>query len=154
MPFMRWNLRPCASSRSVDDILVHRHLWYVHIHYSDVIMGAMASQITCLAIVYSTVYSDADQGKYQSSASLAFVRGIHRWPVNSPHIWPVTPKMFPFDDSSCCRFFESRSSRRLDISTLLYCEMGCLHQVTWVLHRSSPHMRLEFLEYLSLGNSA
>ena len=47
-------------------------------------MGATASQITSLTIVYSTVYSDADQRKYQSSASLAFVRGIHRWPVNSP----------------------------------------------------------------------
>ena len=41
---------------------------------------------------------DADQRKHQSSASLAFVRGIHRWPVNSPHKWPVTRKMFPFDD--------------------------------------------------------
>ena len=61
-------------------------------------MGAMASQITSLAIIYSTVYSDADQRKHQSSASLAFVRGIHRGPVNSPHKWPVTWKMFPFDD--------------------------------------------------------
>ena len=42
--------------------------------------------------------SDADQRKHQSSASLAFVRGIHRGPVNSPHKWPVTRKMFPFDD--------------------------------------------------------
>ena len=67
-------------------------------HYNDVIMGGMASQITSLTIVYSTVYSGADQGKHQSSASLAFVRGIHRWPVNSPHKWPVTRKMFPFDD--------------------------------------------------------
>ena len=58
----------------------------------------IASQITSLTIVYSTVYSDADQRKYQSSASLAFVRGIHRGPVNSPHKWPVTRKMFPFDD--------------------------------------------------------
>ena len=41
-------------------------------------MGAIASQITSLTIVYSIVYSDADQRKYQSSASLAFVRGIHR----------------------------------------------------------------------------
>ena len=40
----------------------------------------------------------ADQRKYQNSASLAFVRGIHRRPVNSPHKWPVTRKMFPFDD--------------------------------------------------------
>ena len=56
-------------------------------------MGAMTSQITSLASVYSTVYSGADQSKHQSSASLAFVS-----PVNSPHKWPVTRKMFPFDD--------------------------------------------------------
>ena len=68
-------------------------------HYSDVIMGAMASKTTGLTIVYSTrVYSGADQRKHQNSASLAFVRGIHRWPVNSPHKGPVTLKMVPFDD--------------------------------------------------------
>ena len=67
-------------------------------HYNDVIMGAIAFQITSLTIVYSIVYSDADQRKHQSSASLAFVRGIHRGPMNSPHKWPVTRKMFPFDD--------------------------------------------------------
>ena len=67
-------------------------------HYDDVIMGAMASQIISLTIVYSTVYSGADQRKHQSSVSLAFVRGIHRGPVNSPHKWPVTRKMFPFYD--------------------------------------------------------
>ena len=61
-------------------------------------MGAIASQITSLTIVYSIVYSDADQRKHQSSALLAFVRGIHQGPVNSPHKWPVTRKMFPFDD--------------------------------------------------------
>ena len=61
-------------------------------------MGTIASQITSLTIVYSTVYSDADQSKHHSSASLAFVWGIHRGPVNSPHKWPVTRKMFPFDD--------------------------------------------------------
>ena len=57
----------------------------------------MASQITSLTIVYSTVYSDADQRKHQSSASLAFVWGIHRGPVNSPYKGPVTRKMSPFD---------------------------------------------------------
>ena len=67
-------------------------------HYDDVIMSAIASQITSLTIVYSTVYSGADQSKHQSSASLAFVWGIHRGPVNSTHKWPVTRKMFPFDD--------------------------------------------------------
>ena len=51
------------------------------IHYNDVIKGAIASQITSLTIVHSTVYSGADQRKHQSSASLAFVRGIHRWPA-------------------------------------------------------------------------
>ena len=61
-------------------------------------MGAIASQITSLTIVYSIVNSAADQRKHQSSALLAFVRGIHRWPVNSPHKGPVTRKMFPFDD--------------------------------------------------------
>ena len=70
----------------------------VVIHYNDVKMGTIASQITSLTIVYSTVYSDADQRKHQSSASLVFVWGIHRGPMNSPHKWPVTRKMFPFDD--------------------------------------------------------
>ena len=67
-------------------------------HYNDVIMSAMASQISSLTIVYSTVYSRCRSKKHQSSASLAFVRGIHRWPVNSSHKGPVTRKMFPFDN--------------------------------------------------------
>ena len=67
-------------------------------HYTDVIISTIASQITSLTIVYSTVYSDTDQRKHQSSASLAFVWGIHQGQVNSPHNWPVTRKMFPFDD--------------------------------------------------------
>ena len=57
-------------------------------------MGAIASLITSLTIVYSTGYSDADQRKHKSSASLAFVWRIHRGPVNSPHKWPVTRKCF------------------------------------------------------------
>ena len=60
--------------------------------YNDVKMGSIASQITSLTIVYSTVYSDADQRKHQSSTSLAFVRAIHG------DRWPVTRKMFLFDD--------------------------------------------------------
>ena len=67
-------------------------------HYNDVIMNPMASQITSLTIVYSTVYSGADQRKHQSSVSLAFVCVIHRWPVNFPHKGPVTRNFFPFDD--------------------------------------------------------
>ena len=56
-------------------------------YYNDVIITAMAFQFTSLTSVYSTVYSGADQRKHQSSASLAFVRGIHRWRGT-----------FPFDD--------------------------------------------------------
>ena len=61
-------------------------------------MSAMASLITGVLIVYSTVYSRADQRKQHSSALLAFVRGIPWSPVNSPHKELVTRKMFPFDD--------------------------------------------------------
>ena len=68
------------------------------IHYNDAIMGAIASQITSLTIIYSIVYSDTNQRKHRSSASLTFVRGNHRGSVNSPHKWPVTRKMFPFPD--------------------------------------------------------
>ena len=70
----------------------------VCMHYSDVIMSPTTSQITSLTIMYLIVYSGTDQIKHQSSASLAFVQGIHRRPVSSPHKWPVTRKMFPFDD--------------------------------------------------------
>ena len=74
-------------------------------------MGAIASQITSLTIIYSTVYSDTDQRKYESSVSLAFVWRIHQGPVNSPHKWPVTRKMFPFDDvimNSCAAWLFPR----------------------------------------------
>ena len=71
------------------------HYWC---HYEDAIMSVIASQITSLTIVYPSVYSGTDQRKHQSSVSLAIARGIHRWPVNSPHKGPVTRKMFPFDD--------------------------------------------------------
>ena len=57
----------------------------------------MAAQITGVSIVFSTVRSRTDQRKHRSSALLAFVREIHRWPVNFPHRGPVTQKMFPFD---------------------------------------------------------
>ena len=66
--------------------------WWLSMHYNDVVTGMMASQISSLTIVYSTIYSGVDQRKHQSSASLAFVQGIHQWPVNSLHKCPVTPK--------------------------------------------------------------
>ena len=66
--------------------------------YITVIISAMASQITCVPIIYLTIYSGANQRKHQSSASLAFVGENDRWPANSPHKGPVTRKMFLFDD--------------------------------------------------------
>ena len=66
-------------------------------HYNNFIMGTMTSQITDVSIAYSTICSGADQRNHQSSASLAYVWEIHRWPVNSPRKGPVTRKMFPFD---------------------------------------------------------
>ena len=79
--------------------------------YKDVIMGTMAFHISIIIIVYSSVYSGADhhQRKHQSFASLAFVWGSHRWPVNYPHKWPVKRKIFPFDFVivKCLRLKES-----------------------------------------------
>ena len=74
------------------------HVWPYFNHYTDVITGTMASRITSLTIIYFTIYSGADQRKHQNSALLAFLRGIHRWPMNSPHKCPETRNMFPFDD--------------------------------------------------------
>ena len=63
-------------------------------HYNDVLMGAIASQITSLAIVYSIVYSK----KTSKFRVTGLCTGNSPWPVNSPHKWPVMRKMFPFDD--------------------------------------------------------
>ena len=85
--FIAWDL----------DVGVQRLVSSPNYHYNDVIMSAMASQITGVSIAHSTVCSGTDQRKHQRSVLLAFVRGIHRWPVDSPHKRPVTRKMLPFD---------------------------------------------------------
>ena len=84
-------------------------------------MSTMASEITSLTIVYSTVYSGADQRKYQSSASLAFVRGIHWWPEISPHKGPVTRKIFPFDDDI------------IMLTSFPSFKSDCFHAFDWVI---------------------
>ena len=90
----------CCSCKCTD--CNHKATFYLIVSetklYCDVIIGAMAPQIAILTIVYATVHSGINKRKHQSSVSLAFVREIHRWPVNSPHKWPVTRKMIPFDD--------------------------------------------------------
>ena len=89
-----WSVTSKVEVHHIHHIL--GQLW-LPLHYSDVIISTMVSQFTSLMIVYSTVYSGTDQRKHQSSTSLTFVRGIHRWLVNSPHKGPVSRKMFPFD---------------------------------------------------------
>ena len=92
-----WNITTHLFCISIPWLLAMQAAW-ASTHYCDVIMTVMPSQITSLTIVYSTVYSSAAQRTHQTSSSLAFVRRIHRWTVNSLHKGPVTRKMFPFDD--------------------------------------------------------
>ena len=84
-----------------------QNIGYEACHYGDVLIGAMASQMNRLTIVYSIFFPGADQRKHQCSTSLAFVRGIHRWSVNSPHKGLLTRKMFPFDDVIMVRSIKS-----------------------------------------------
>ena len=111
--------------------MISKIAWFLFIfstsnvcHHGDIRMGAIASQITSLMIVYSTVYSAAHQRKHQSSTSLAFVRGIHRGPMNSPHKWPVTRKMFPFDDVIMCVIQGTQYP---------YYDMKCILSHTWIV---------------------
>ena len=80
--------------------IISQNWYYAGNWSSDVIMSAMAPQITSLTIAYSTVYSRRRSKKHQSSASRAFVRGIHRWPVNSQDKGPVIWKYFHLMTSS------------------------------------------------------
>ena len=85
------------EERQFKQIMTVQILFAVH-----VIMNARSSQISSLTIVYLTVYSRRRWKKTSKLASLAFVWGIHRWPVYSPHRRPVTRKIFPFDDVTMC----------------------------------------------------
>ena len=78
----RWtvdHLKCCHLWERVSISWVQNQIPVLIDHYNDVVVSAMASQITSLTIIYSTVLSGADQWKHQSSASLALARGIHRW---------------------------------------------------------------------------
>ena len=98
----------------------------VDAHYTDVIMSTVASQITKVSIVCcSTVCSDADQRKYQGIASLAFVKGIHRWPTDPP-IGPVTQKLFSFDDVIILVFINASA-----ITTYIT-SWNCIVCIVWI----------------------
>ena len=102
IPYLEWSLNfnlhalsPCYIVPRFP-VKISRNVSWISLQWR--IISTMMSQITSVSIVYLIFCSGADQRKYQSPASLAFVSGIHRWPVNSPHKGPVTRKMFSFDD--------------------------------------------------------
>ena len=104
------------------------------LHYCLLVLGMLqqlvVSQITSLTIVYSIIDSGTDERKHKSSASLAFVRGIHQWPVNSPHKGPAMRKMFPIDDAimkqwSLCPDFISHYKNLHDI-----CIYSVMYKIT------------------------
>ena len=119
--------------------------------YSDVIMSAVASQITGVSIVCSTVCSGTGQRKHQSSASLAFVRGIHRWPVDFRHKGPVTPKIFIWWPSSChrskllpyCHLHPQEHDGVMDWKYFPY-----YWSFVWVIHHSQSSSNAELFVFL------
>ena len=119
------------------------------VHSNDVAMGSLASQITSFTLVYSAVYSGADQRKHQSSATLAFVRGIHRGPVNSPHKWPVKRKMFPFDDVIMYVLHELPLVNLFDHQ--LHC--GCILTNDCLSYIKLQHEYAWSIKYLARSNS-
>ena len=96
------NFTGCVSSEDIDLIKIEiKCRWNQTtkvIHYCDVIMGVRWHLKSPASQLFTQPFVQAQIKKNQSSASLAFVRGIHQWPVNSPYKWPVTRKMFPSDD--------------------------------------------------------
>ena len=138
-------------------------------------MGAMPSQIIRFTTVYSSVYSGADQRNHQSSASLAFVWGIHRWPVNSPHKWPVTRKNFSVDDVvlnyHCLRWYQIKNGNdgvmtgkhylqkkaifmkiyckgQLMRNVLFPCQLG-IYDDSWLVFIKNRHYSQDFLRHTS-----
>ena len=99
-------------------------------------MTMLASQITSLTVVYSIVYSGVNQRTHQSSASLAFVREIHRGPVNFPHKWPVARKVFPFDDVIMYIFVldGAESAWGTWVSCSSGCQFFCLYFISQRIH--------------------
>ena len=129
--FLNCQIQTCIGD---DQIKIHFHMHWGISHYNEVIMDPMASPITSLALVYSTVYS----GTGQSSASLAFVRGIHRWPVNSQHRGPVTRKMFPCDDVIMLGYFVQASLCHATFELILTANCQCL----WAKNKETSSFRM------------
>ena len=124
--------RPPFKLYTTGSYLIRYSEWMGSVHYSDVIMSAMTSQITGGTIVYSTVCSGADKKKHQSSALLAFVRGIHRWPGNSRKKAQQRWKCFHLMTSSnlhTCRIFRICCIRKYQNKS---CDKPCIYQCNYI----------------------
>ena len=104
-------------------------------------MGTMVSQITSLTIVYSTVYLGADQRKHQNSVSLAF--------VNSPHKWPVTRKMFPFDDFIVISYNHGKLVKKPDT---FFIHDKVIRIITEILTSFASHPIFELINRRNIAN--
>ena len=93
------------------------------IHYSDAIINVKVSQMTGVSIVFSTVYLGTYQRKHHSSASLAFVRVIHWWPVDSPHKGSLKRKVFPFDYAIMQLMMTLTANRVNDMFLIFHCRL-------------------------------
>ena len=125
-------------------------------------MGAVAFQITSVSIVCSTVDSGADQKKTSKLRVTGLCVGIHRWPVNSPHKWPVTRKMFPFNDvimhcNRCNQYFISWifPERHTCVSS----NYSFRHHRKWTWITEQPHLspksfNISYPENIFCNNSA
>ena len=92
-----------------------------------------------ICIVCSAVCSGADQRKHQSSTSLAFVRGIHRWPVDSPHKGSVTRKIFPFDDVIMYQAQSQQSANYWDILHMIIFDLATKYvMIFWYMFVKTP----------------
>ena len=95
---IKWNPHCCLQVRNIFFV------WGIHWHrmVQPIVVQSpvISSRITGVSIVYSAVHWVTDHRKHQSSRSLAVVRGIHRWPMDSPHKGPVTRKLFHLMTSS------------------------------------------------------
>ena len=122
----------------LDTFLLSRLVVHQDPHNNDVIMSAMASQITSLTIVYTTVYTV--QRKHQSPAWLAFVQGIHRWLVNSPHKGHVTRKIFPLNDvimSSCFYHTMHDNHRKMKATWKCKAKVTQMPDDAYIRHRNA-----------------
>ena len=134
------------------------------IHYNEVIMGAMATQITSLTNVYSNVYSGADQRRHQKLRITGFCVGNS--PVTPTHKWPVTWKMFPFGDVIMQRSLEAVRYKGISYHRTMtayrikfrYSSHECFYSSQGNSNESRPyvkHIRIRFLveyEYMFIPN--